>query len=115
MILTCVVIALAAAACAVTVTRSRLFAAVREYPREYRARFYPEFDNKGWQLFDALLRCTYCVAHWTAAAIVAIYRPRLVHLLAPLDVIITGLAVIAVAACMAALLCRAYDFASARE
>lgn len=116
MITTCLIIALAAAACGVTITRSRLFEVPRNYARDYRARSYPAFDNNGWRLLDALLHCPYCVVHWLVLVGCAIYRPRLVSSgLAPLDVLVTAAAVIAVAAVAAAVLCHAYRFAGAGE
>lgn len=125
MILTCIVIALAAATAAVTVARSRLFEWLREWTRdagwmwvevarsrrpshsgEYRVR------RTRWELLDALVHCPYCISHWIVLLGAAIYQPQLVHSGASLlDVLVTALAVIAAAAAAAAVLCRVYDFA----
>lgn len=42
-----------------------------------------------------LVGCPYCVSHWLTAAAVLIYRPRLVELWCPLDLLVTALAMVA--------------------
>jgi hypothetical protein len=66
-------------------------------------------------LLDALLNCPYCLVHWLVLIGAAIYQPQLVHSgWAVLDVTVTAIGIIAVAAGVAALLCHAYAFAGER-
>lgn len=123
MITTCIVIALAAATAAVTIARSRAFGWLRDWtgarvmvwaPTANRGRILVR--RPGWELLDALVRCPYCISHWLVLVAAVIYRPRLVHSgWAVLDVAVTAFAVIAVAASFAAVLGRAYTFASPEE
>lgn len=81
------------ASLAFTVTESKLFAGWRERVRA-RSRFFGE-----------LVSCGYCFGHWTAAALVAVYVPRLFRGWAPLDYVLTALAVAWLGALQWALLC----------
>lgn len=118
MVLTCLVIALAAATLAVTISRSRIFARPRSWPtrRMVRARLDPR--RREWHLLDlldALLNCPYCLVHWLVFVGAAIYQPQLVHSgSGPIDVVVTALGTIAIAAGITAALCRAYAFAGER-
>lgn len=123
MITTCIVIALAAATASVTIARSRAFGWLRLWTGRRTTVWVPTSNRgrilvrrPGWELLDALVRCSYCISHWLVLIAAAIYQPRLVHSgWAALDVVVTALAVIALAASVAAVLGRAYSFASPEQ
>ena len=61
-----------------TVTETKLFEASRE-------RIQKKF------LVGEVLSCGYCLCHWVAFALVAVYRPRLFDVWWPLDYFLTAL------------------------
>ncbi|AGB84353.1 hypothetical protein D781_4167 [Serratia sp. FGI94] len=63
----CLMIALASASIAMTITQTELFAA----PRAWIAR-----KN---ELLGHLFHCFYCLSHWVVFAAMLIYRPNLLH------------------------------------
>ena len=69
------------ASIAFTVAETRLFASFRGWAR---ARV---------PLLGELVACGYCLGHWTAFVLVAVYRPRLLHAWLPLDYFLTALVV----------------------
>jgi len=64
-----------------TVSEMKIFRPLREWVK-CRNHFLGE-----------LLFCGYCVGHWTAFALVAIYRPRLFELWWPLDYFLSALVI----------------------
>jgi hypothetical protein len=52
-----------------------------------------------------LFSCGYCLGHWTAFGLVAIYQPRLFELWWPLDFLVTALALAWLSAFQWVLLC----------
>lgn len=96
-IITCLVIALAAGGAAATITKAKIF---------FRFRMLVT-RNTYWG--GLLVSCPYCMSHWIVFAIIAAYRPRLVtSSLVPLDVIVTGFAIVTLATMTAAWICRTY-------
>lgn len=89
---TVLLLSLANAAIAFTLTETRLFRALREWAKA-RSDWLGEFAS-----------CSYCLGHWTAFALVAVYRPRLFEAWAPLDYLLTALVVAWLAALQCALL-----------
>lgn len=45
-----------------------------------------------------LVGCPYCLSHWFAFAAAGLYRPRIVHLWLPLDVLVAAMVMVAIAA-----------------
>ena len=45
-----------------------------------------------------LVGCPYCLSHWFAFGAAGLYRPRIVHLWLPLDVLVAAMVMVAVAA-----------------
>jgi hypothetical protein len=66
---------------AFTVSETKLFAGLRE-----RCHGISKFLGE-------LASCGYCLGHWSAFALVAIYRPRLFEAWAPLDYVATALVI----------------------
>jgi len=54
--------------------------------------------------FGDLFDCPYCVGHWLCWGATAIYRPRLVTLWLPLDLLVTSFVMIAAAAVVSGLI-----------
>jgi hypothetical protein len=57
------------------------------------------------QLLGELISCGYCLGHWVALGLVAIYRPRLFNAWWLLDYLITALIIAWLAALQWAVLC----------
>lgn len=96
-IITCLVIALAAGGAASTITKAKIFFGFRMLITR----------NTYWG--GLLVNCPYCISHWIVFIIVAVYRPRLVNSgAAPLDVIVTGFAIVTLATMIAAWICHIY-------
>ena len=49
--------------------------------------------QKRTRFFGQLFSCGYCLGHWMAFGLVALYQPRVVHGWAPLDYVLTALIV----------------------
>lgn len=45
-----------------------------------------------------LVGCPYCLSHWFAFGAAGLYRPRLVHLWLPLDMLVSAMVMVALAA-----------------
>lgn len=83
---TFIVLAAAVGAAAFTITRTKITEPMRTAVKKRSA----------W--FGNLVGCPYCTSHWLAAGATALYRPALVHLWLPLDLLVTGMAMVAAAA-----------------
>ena len=70
-------LSLVTASISYTVTETKLFKPLREWV--------------GKLPMGELLSCGYCLGHWVAFALVAIYRPRLFEMWWPLDYFLTAL------------------------
>lgn len=81
------------ASIAFTITETKLFAPLLEQVKR-RSSFLGE-----------LFSCDYCLGHWIAFGLVAMYRPRLFHAWWLLDYFLTALVIAWVAAFQRALLC----------
>jgi hypothetical protein len=81
------------AAIAFTVAETKIFAPFRNWTKQKSA------------FFGELVSCGYCLGHWTAFAIVAIYRPRLFDLWSPLDFFLTAVTLAWLSAFQWILLC----------
>lgn len=86
--MTAIVLALAIAAVACTVSLAKISAPVRVWVARR--------DGRAWEWIGQLLGCPYCVTHWLAIGATAIYRPRLVDLWLPLDLLVTAFAIVAI-------------------
>ena len=86
-------LALATASIAFGVTESKALAPLRQWAAR-RGRFFGE-----------LFSCGYCLGHWVALGLVAIYRPRLLTTWWVLDYLLTALIIAWLAAFQWALLC----------
>jgi hypothetical protein len=62
-----------------TVTETKLFKPLREWIKE-KSTFFGE-----------LFSCGYCLGHWIAFALVAVYQPKVVTAWSPLDYFLTAL------------------------
>jgi len=82
---TLLLMALAVATIANTVTKASVFMPVRVYMRR----------NHPWP--GKLVTCSYCTSHWAAFGVVAFVRPHLVSAWAPVAFFVTAFAVVAVA------------------
>ena len=73
-------LSLVTASISFTVSEAKLFKPLREWvKRKIR--------------WGELLSCGYCLGHWVAFALVAIYRPRLFEMWWPLDYFLTALVI----------------------
>lgn len=90
-------LSLATASISFTVTESRLFAPFRGLV----CRVHPKLGE--------LLSCGYCLGHWVAFALTAIYRPRLMDAWWPLDYFLTALVIAWLAGVQWILICYAWD------
>lgn len=64
-----------------TITETKLFLPLREWAKE-KNRF-----------FGDLLCCGYCLGHWIAFVLAAVYRPRVFDFWRPLDYFLTALCI----------------------
>lgn len=91
-------LALASSAVSVTVTKAKIFAGLRELIGTKNA----------W--LGELVSCPYCFSHWLAFAATAIYRPVLVDSgFWPLDLAVTAMVMVALAAFSSGLIIRAFQ------
>ncbi len=86
-------LSIANASMAFTVTETKLFAPCREALKR----------RSPW--LGELASCGYCLGHWTALGLVAIYQPRLFYAWAPLDFLLTALTLAWLSAFQWAALC----------
>lgn len=83
-------LSLATSAASITISRSTLFSPFRE--------FLLTRQGGAWKHLGYLVSCFYCVSHWIAAAVVLAYQPRIVQFWIVVDLGISWLAVVALAA-----------------
>ena len=76
-----------------TITEMKLFASLREWIKK-RSGF-----------FGDLFSCGYCLGHWIAFILVAIYRPRLFETWWLLDYFLTALVIVWIAAFQWIIMC----------
>jgi hypothetical protein len=88
-----VLLSLVTASVAFTLCETTLFAGLREWVKARSA----------W--LGKLVCCGYCLGHWIAFGLVAVYRPRLFQTWWVLDYICTGLIIAWLAALQWAVLC----------
>jgi hypothetical protein len=86
---TAVVLAAAIAVVASTVSLTKICAPLRVWVARR--------DGSAWTWVGQLIGCPYCLSHWLAFAATAVYRPRLVTLWWPLDLLVTAFAIVALA------------------
>ncbi len=86
-------LSVATASIAFGITETKLFSPVREWVK-LRSRFWGE-----------LICCGYCLGHWIALGLVAIYRPRLFTAWWLLDYVFTALVIAWLAGFQWAALC----------
>ena len=88
------VLSLVASTTSVTLAKARVFRGLREV-----------VGRCGGWLGD-LVRCPYCMSHWIALLLVAVYRPRLTQCSLPiLDYLVSVFAIVAVATLWSAGIC----------
>ena len=90
-------LSLVVASVAFTISEAAVFAGLRE-----RAKRWSPWSGK-------LASCGYCLGHWVAFGLVAIYRPRLFEGWWPLDYFLTALVIAWLAAFQWAALCWLMD------
>ena len=86
-------LSVATAAISFSIAETKLFSTARERVKT-RSRFWGD-----------LISCGYCLGHWVAFGLVAIYRPRLFDAWWPLDYFLTALVIAWLAAFQWAALC----------
>jgi hypothetical protein len=70
-----------AASISFTVTETQILKPARNWIKQQNA------------FLGKLFHCGYCLGHWTAAALVLVYWPRIMVLWAPLDYVLTALVI----------------------
>lgn len=81
------VMALVVGSIAVTITRSKIFAGVREWIAEKTAAQMVKNDGvysvfggniglRFWKFLHGVFTCPYCMGHWLSFALIAWYQPR---------------------------------------
>lgn len=88
-----ILLSLVTASVAFTLSEAKLFAGLREWVKGRSARV------------GKLVCCGYCLGHWVAFGLVAIYRPRLFEAWWLLDYVLTALTIAWLAAFQWAALC----------
>jgi hypothetical protein len=105
---TAAVLAFSIAAVSFTVTRTVVFESFRNWVGGAAT------DETGHKVvYDRpflfkLCSCPYCLSHYLSFGAVIIYRPRLVHLFYPLDLLVTAFAMIAFTMLVVGLMTRAF-------
>ena len=92
------VLALATSAISVTISKAKVFEALR---------YWIAKRNK-W--FGELVSCSYCTSHWVAIAFVAIYRPRPIHQFFLIDIIVSVFVIVIFSAIVSGLVMRLLQF-----
>ena len=87
------VLSLANAAIAFTVTETKLFGPFRDWTKAKH------------HALGELFACGYCLGHWSAFALTAIYRPRLFEAWWPIDYFLTAMVIAWLSAFQWILLC----------
>jgi hypothetical protein len=88
-----ILLSMVTASISFTVTETNIFLSFREWT-----------ENKN-AIIGELLSCGYCLGHWIAFALVAIYRPQLFQLWWPLDYFFTALIIAWLSAIQWAIMC----------
>jgi len=92
--ITALVLAISIGAVAFTITRTKISEPFRKWVKL----------KNTW--LGNLFGCPYCLSHWLAFGAVMIYRPTLVDLWLPLDLLVTAMAMVAFAMFVAGLLSK---------
>lgn len=72
-------------------SKARIFSFLRQYV--IKKRMNPRPFGKGfWVWLNELVNCPFCVSVWLSAGAVAVYRPRVVRMFAPVDFLVETLA-----------------------
>jgi hypothetical protein len=74
-------LAVVSASVSFVVAETRLFKPIREWIRG------------GLPFFGSMVSCGFCLGHWVAFALVAVYKPRLFEAWVPLDYFLTALVI----------------------
>jgi hypothetical protein len=80
-----------------TITETKLFKPIRNWVKRSNS------------FFGDLLFCGYCLGHWLAFSLVAIYRPRLFNSMWPLDYFLTAIVITWLGALQWVLMCWLMD------
>ncbi|WP_328745070.1 hypothetical protein OHT57_06460 [Streptomyces sp. NBC_00285] len=94
-ILTTVFLSVAVASAALTVSRTAIMGPFREFVLRHST-----FAGR-------LVGCSYCISHWLSFGAVLLYRPRLTHLFLPLDLLVTTMVMVTLAAILTGAIARA--------
>lgn len=101
---TCVVLAIASAAVAITITQTEMFAPLRAAA------------NKAGHQIGHLFHCFYCISHWIVIAGIIAYRPVLISSGAPIiDWIVSTFFTIAISALFSGMIFRVFLSAMAKK
>lgn len=92
---TAAVLALSIASVAFTISRTKVTEGLRLWVME----------KNTW--LGGLVKCPYCLSHWLTFGAVIIYRPRLVELFWPLDLLVSAMAMVTVTAFFVGVIARA--------
>lgn len=95
-----VVLALATAAISVTISRAWIFASFRMWVSYHSA----------W--LGELVSCSYCLSHWVAIVLVAIYRPVIIKHLVVIDLVVSVFVMVTLAAITGGLVTKLNPFPS---
>lgn len=92
------VLALATAAISVTMSKAQVFASFRKWIA----------SRSSW--LGELFSCYYCTSHWVAIALIAAYRPVVIRMWAPADLVVSLFVVVAIAAAAGGAIIRLTPF-----
>lgn len=97
------VLALATSAISITVARGGVFSSQRKWLLKHH----------NW--LGRLASCPYCMSHWVAGVLVAIYQPVVVAVWLPLDLIISLFIMVALSAVVTGIITRLIPFEAEGE
>ena len=97
------VLALATSAVSVTITRGSIFNKQRSW---LLGKYLP---------LGKLVSCPYCLSHWVSAMFVAVYQPVVVSLWIGIDLLVSVLVIIALAAIVTGVITRLNHFEAEDE
>lgn len=92
------ILALASSAIALTITLSSIFENLRRLAKK----------KNEW--LGELVRCPYCLSHWVALVFVVVYRPVLVEMWLPIDLIVSWFVVVAITAIISGIITTLLPF-----
>jgi hypothetical protein len=92
-------LALAAGVASITLVYGKPMLWLRDWAHKHNPTF-----------LGAMLECSYCTSHWVAFVFVAAYRPRIIELFYPLDLLVSALVMVALATPVMALIKHAWTF-----